>query len=352
MKVAVALSGGVDSAVTAILLKEAGYEVVGVMMRLWKKDGRFSGREACFSPDKEKDIASAAELAKKIDIPFEVIDCANEFEDFVLKYFRSELGLGRTPNPCVECNRLMKFGLLLDAVKKKFNFDKYATGHYASVTQADGRFILSRAADRKKDQSYFLWSLSQEQLSNVIFPLGGMQKDEVRSIARKYSLSAADKSDSQDFYSGDTNELLDFPVKKGKFISCDGKVLGEHNGFWNFTVGQRRGLGFAAGEPMYVYSTDACRNVVTVGPREGAVKKFFTVSDVNWVSYPMTDAPIECKVKVRSTGEPCGAVIFHDGKVTASNGIFGVCPGQSAVFYDVNSEKVICGGIIAGEESQ
>ena len=348
MKIAVGLSGGVDSSVAALLLKKAGHEVTGVTMKLWREGvyATAGRRDACFGPGEEEDIASASRLAEKLGIGYETFDCSARYEQAVLGYFKSERAAGRTPNPCVVCNRLLKFGLLADLAREKAGCDLFATGHYARTAVRGGRRVLMRGVDRKKDQSYFLWGLSQEQLSRAVFPRGDLEKSEVRRIAAEALFDSAARKDSQDFYSGDADELVALAPKKGEMVGLDGKVLGTHDGYWHFTVGQRKGLGFAAGEPMYVVSIDACRNRVIVGPREKAVRTSFSVADVNWVSSPPLDDAFECRVKVRSTGEPAGPAFFDNGVVSAPGGIFGVAPGQSAVVYAKDSDEIVLGGVI------
>ncbi len=349
MRIAVGLSGGVDSAVAALILRRAGHDVVGVTMKLWR-EGRYAGGDfdACFGPGEEKDVAEAAAFAASLGIPYETFDCADEYEQEVIRYFREERAAGRTPNPCVVCNRRMKFGLLPRLAAERLGFDRFATGHYARLCERGGRFALSRAAHAAKDQSYFLWGLSQEQLSRAMFPLGDLQKGDVRRIAREAGLPMAEKADSQDFYSGDPDELLGLAPREGTVVDLSGRVLARHDGYWHFTIGQRKGLGFAAGEPMYVCEIDACRNRVVVGRRDEAVSHEFRVdpATVNWVSMAPTDAPVECRVKVRSAGEPIGPVVYSNGTVKSEGGVFGVAPGQSAVFYDIASDALLFGAVI------
>ena len=349
MKIAVGLSGGVDSAVAALLLKREGHEVTGITMKLWR-EGRYmgGGRDACFGPGEADDIAAAESFATKLGIDYRVFDCSEEYEKIVLDYFRRERTAGRTPNPCIVCNRKMKFGLLPKMAAKELGFDKFATGHYARIVERSGRLAIARAADEGKDQSYFLWGLSQEQIARAMFPLGALSKGEVREIAREAGLPMADKADSQDFYSGDPDELLGLAPREGTIVDLSGRVLARHDGYWHFTIGQRKGLGFAAGEPMYVCEIDACRNRVVVGRRDEAVSHEFRVdpATVNWVSMAPTDAPVECRVKVRSAGEPIGPVVYSNGTVKSEGGVFGVAPGQSAVFYDIASDALLFGAVI------
>ena len=347
MKVAVGLSGGVDSSVAALMLKDAGHEVVGVTMKLWR-EGRYHGgtRDACFGAGEELDIAQAAALAERLGIEYRVLDCADAYERDVLDYFRETSLAGRTPNPCVFCNARMKFGLLPRlAHEGGLDFEAFATGHYARIVCREGRYAVQRAADAAKDQSYFLYRLSQEQLTHTLFPLGGLTKQEVRAYARAHGLDMADKPDSQDFYSGDRNELIGVEDREGDVVDLSGRVLGRHRGYWHYTVGQRKGLGIAAPEPLYVVRVDACRNQVVLGGKEALSVRSFRVDNVNWMAQAETDAPIDCSVKIRSTGAPRGPATFQGGECTVPDGIAGVAPGQSAVFYDADG-VILCGGVI------
>ena len=355
LKVAVGLSGGVDSSVAALLLKEQGHEVVGVTMKLWR--GAFKGgtRDACFGPGEADDIARAERLAKRIGIEYRVFDLSEEYERSIVRYFRETYLRGETPNPCVRCNAAFKFGLLPRlAAESGLAFDKFATGHYArTTTAADGRTELRMAADRKKDQSYFLCRLSQAQLARHLFPLGEMEKSEVRAIARRAGLDAADKPDSQDFYSGDADELVGAADLPGDIVDTHGRKLGRHRGYWHYTIGQRKGLGLSggSGDPYYVVSTSACRNEVVVGRMDEALRREFAVGAVNWVSVPATDEPLECRVRVRSAGTPL-PVVLHGGRCISRDGIFGVAPGQSAVFYGPgDDDRVLCGGTILRDQA-
>ncbi len=351
MKVAVGLSGGVDSAVAALLLKKAGHEVVGVTMKLWR-EGVFKGgsRDACFGPGEADDIAAAESFAKRIGIDYRVFDCSEEYMRSVLDYFKTEREAGRTPNPCVVCNRRLKFGMLPEVAARELDFERFATGHYARLVSIRGRLAVARAADVRKDQSYFLWGLSQEQLSRVMFPLGDLTKGEVREIAREEGLPMAEKSDSQDFYSGDCNELVGAKDVQGDIVSISGKVLGHHSGFWHYTIGQRQGIGIAAPEPLYVVGISKARNEVVVGTRAEAVSRDLHVKDVNWMAAEPTDGKIEGAVKIRSTGTPIGPAVFERGAMHVEEGLFGVAPGQSAVLYAPTGE-ILCGGVICERES-
>ena len=350
MKIAVGLSGGVDSSVVALMLKEAGHDVTGITMRLWR-EGRYRGgdRAACFGPNEEKSIAQAAEFAASIGIEHRVFDCFEDYDREIIRYFRETSLRGFTPNPCVICNAEIKFGLLPRVARRSgLDFDKFATGHYAQIVRCgNGRHAVKRAADDKKDQSYFLYRLSQEQLSGAMFPLGGMTKTEVRAFAAEKGLSTADRLDSQDFYSGDKDELIGEADREGEIVDMAGKVLGKHSGFWRYTVGQRKGIGVYGPQPHYVIRLDSCRNQVVVGSRQEAFRNEFRVEDMKWMALEPGGEAVSCRVKIRSTGLPLGPVLLKDGVCRAEgDGLFGVAPGQSAVFYD-DSGLVLCGGVIA-----
>lgn len=353
--VAVGLSGGVDSSVAALLLKERGFNVVGVTMKLWR-EGRYKGgdRDACFGAGEAEDIASANALAEKIGIEHRVFDLSSEYDERIVRYFRETYLSGKTPNPCVRCNQMMKFGLLPRLAEESgLKFDYFATGHYARVWRGDdGRMHLGRALDASKDQSYFLYRLSQEQLGRLIFPLGDMTKTDVRAKARECGLGAAERPDSQDFYSGEISELIGAADRPGTIVDVSGKVVGHHNGFWHYTVGQRKGLGIASPEPYYVVDLDACRNRVIVGRRQDAVKSSLSVDDMNWVSMAPTLARIPVSVKVRSAGTPKGPAWLEGNICTFDEGIHGVAPGQSAVFYSPDGAEILAGGIIQPSPSE
>ena len=347
MKIAVGLSGGVDSSVSALLLKEQGHEVVGITMKLWRGQYKGGPRDACFGAGEAEDIAQAEAFAKAIGIDYRVYDCSADYDRTIITYFRETYLSGRTPNPCIFCNATMKFGLLPRLAQESgLAFDKFATGHYARVERRGDRWAILRAKDLAKDQSYFLYRLSQEQLARHVFPMGELTKGEVREIARARGLLAADKPDSQDFYSGDTNELIGAPERPGNVVDSAGRVLAHHTGFWHFTIGQRKGLGIGgAGEPYYVIDLNACRNEVVVGRADEAVRTSLEVTDMNWVSIAPTDEPIPCRVKVRSAGELVPATLTA-GRCEFPSGIAGVAPGQSAVFYGAETEELLCGGVI------
>lgn len=350
-RIAVGLSGGVDSSVAALLLKEAGHDVVGITMRLWQ-EGRYEGgaRDACFGAGEMDDIATAGRFAEMIGIPYHVFDCSKEYERAIIAYFRETYLSGATPNPCVRCNAMMKFGLLPDLARRSgLEFDKFATGHYARTrTLENGRIALLRARDEAKDQSYFLCRLSQEQLRRHVFPLGELTKAEVRDIARKHGLEAAERPDSQDFYSGDVNELIGAKPQRGDFVDLQGRVVGHHDGYWRFTVGQRKGLGIGGGgTKYYVVDINACANRVIVGSADDVVKTSLSVSDMNWVSMAPTSEPLQVMVKVRSASRPQGPATLTGDRCEFPSGISGIAPGQAAVFYSApDAETLLCAGTI------
>ncbi|GHV23754.1 tRNA-specific 2-thiouridylase MnmA [Planctomycetales bacterium] len=347
MNIAVGLSGGVDSSVAAALLARAGHRVCGVTMTLWR-EGKYRGgdRDACFGPGEAADCARAARVCAALRIPHHVFDCAEEYEKIVLAYFRAEYLAGRTPNPCVRCNGLMKFGVLLAQARAAgLCFDKFATGHYVRNGERDGRQFLQMARDRAKDQSYFLYRLSQTQIGGARFPLGEMTKNEVRAVARELGLETGDLPDSQDFYSGDHRELLGAPDREGDIIDACGKVVGKHRGYWHYTIGQRKGLGVSAKQPLYVVALDAERNAVIVGSAAAVKGRAFQVDDLHWVAVAAPNGAFNATVRIRSSATPVAAKISpaSDGKwqVETATELNAIAPGQSAVFYD---DDLVMGG--------
>ena len=353
MKVLVGLSGGVDSTVAALLLKEQGYDVIGATMKIWGKDGmaaKSGHKDACYGPDEIESIEEAEKIAKNLGIPYHVIDCVEKYESIVLENFKSEYKNGRTPNPCVWCNSYVKFGALPDmAHAMGIEFDKFATGHYAGVevNEANGRYQLARGVNPKKDQSYFLYRLKQDQLSRVILPLGQYTKDEIRTIAKANGLEVAEKPDSQDFYGGDYNELLNFEEKEGNIVDLSGKILGKHKGFWNYTIGQRKGLGVSASEPLYILELRKDSNEVVVGFADKTFKKSLIANNLNWVSIENLAEERRAQAKIRSTQSPVDVTLIPQGdsvEVVFDDLQKSIAIGQSAVFYDGNI--VLGGGII------
>jgi tRNA-uridine 2-sulfurtransferase len=352
MKIAVGMSGGVDSSVAACLLKSQGHDVEGIMMSVW--DGapsQTTKKHACYGPDEAEDIAEAKRICEEIGIRFHVFNCSHDYKDIIVGDFRREYLSARTPNPCVRCNQRLKFGSLLDAARSSgLTFNYFATGHYARITKdlSTGRFLLMKGIDEFKDQSYFLYRLSQQQLSCSMFPLGHLTKNEVRDIARSFGLFVSEKKESQDFYSGDYRELLNTADKPGDIIRSDGKLIGHHTGLWNFTPGQRRGLRVSDSEPLYVIKLDSEKNSVIVGKKEECLTKNFIVFDTNLISEEKLMNENKVQVRLRSGMNPVDALISETNNFEISVDLLSphafVSPGQSAVFY--NGDTVIGGGII------
>lgn len=349
-KVIVGLSGGVDSSVCAMLLADAGYNVVGVNMSIYDKNNLQSKvrKNACYGCDETQDILEAQNFAESIGIPFYVFSCAEDYKKIVLAYFREEYLSGRTPNPCIKCNQLMKFQILPQMAKNQgINYDYFATGHYARIYNDNGWLYLQKAIDETKDQTYFLYRLNQEQLKTILFPLGEYSKEQIRKIAKKRGLKVFDKPDSQDFYSGDYSELLGVSPKKGNIVLKTGEILGQHNGFWNFTLGQRKGLGIAYPRPLYVLELNAAKNEVVVGEEELTFSKNCLVNDL---TFNLPDAFVsgEYDVKFRSTQKTVKAYLElknQELQVTFATPQKAVALGQSLVIY--KNDLLIGGGVIA-----
>jgi len=398
-RVVVGMSGGVDSTLAASLLHREGHEVTGVTMQIW--DGSIampdSGRSGCFGPGEAMDIEAAAAASGRIGIPHHVIPLADTYRREVLDYFRSEYRAGRTPNPCVMCNRAVKFGALLKAVSAMgVTFDKFATGHYARVEfdTTTGRHLLKRGIDRDKDQSYFLSRLAQETLCRVAFPLGLLTKKEVREQARECGFTDyAEKPESQDFIESDCYGVLFDETDRhpGPIEDTSGRVLGQHRGIVHYTIGQRKGLGLSGfKESLYVVRIDAARNAVIVGPQEALMSRKFVARDMNWIAAVVptagpgsietttrlglgprpTSGPESPTGRARPQAEPSLTPVtanvtvkirqqHHDAPATISfpnpqdpsrvqvefvEPQMSITPGQTAVFY--NGDTVLGGGTI------
>jgi tRNA-specific 2-thiouridylase len=374
-RVAVGLSGGVDSAVAAALLVEQGYEVFGVTMKIWSGEIRLpeGAKQACYGPDEAEDVAACERLCAKLGIQYAAIDLAKEYEEQVLAYFRREYRAGRTPNPCVICNSELKFGFLIERAQALGGgFERFATGHYARICLDErGLPRLRTALDPAKDQSYFLYRLSPETLGRVIFPLGELTKPEVRDIARRFELDLADKEESQDFVAGgDYSPLFaDRPPVGGDIVDSEGRLLGRHRGLPYYTIGQRRGLGIGASacasasagsgeggggeaEALYVIALDAERNRVVVGPNRGLFAEALRASDFRLYTAAAEGATLRGLAKIRQNHRPVPCSFEPGAKgaclVRFDDSQRAIAPGQSIVVYD-EAGFVLGGGII--EES-
>jgi tRNA-uridine 2-sulfurtransferase len=366
--VAVAMSGGVDSSTVAAVLLELRRPVVGLTMQLWNQrrlpelQGEGPAQHRCCSLD---DVYDAKRVAQHLNFPHYVVNFEEQFEQRVVRPFVDQYLAGRTPIACTNCNTDVKFEPLL-RMARQIGAERLATGHYARIRQNEttGRHQLLRARDDSKDQSYFLWGLTQEQLSRSEFPLGELTKDEVREVARRVKLPVAEKPESMELCFVPNGNYVQFihayaredgrPItdKEGDIVTEDGTVLGRHNGVHNYTVGQRKGLGFATGKPIYVLAIDPEKNRVIVGEDDALRATTFEIENVNWVSIDEPSAPLRAQVKIRHKHDPAGATIEAlpglRARITFDSPQRAITPGQAAVAYD--GDIVLAGGWIVAKQ--
>ena len=349
-KALIAMSGGVDSGVAAYFMKKEGFECVGATMKLYDNDDAFIGREqTCCTAD---DIIDAKNVASKLGIPHYVFNFKGEFEEKVIKNFVETYENGGTPNPCIVCNRYLKFEKLMQRMYE-LGLDYVVTGHYARIVEKDGRYYLKKGKDLSKDQSYVLYNLTQKQLSHTLFPLGEYSKDEIREIAEREGFLNANKKDSQDICFIPDGDYYSFIKKyrgrdyeEGNFIDKDGNVLGKHSGIIKYTIGQRKGLGLSAGHPVYVIDKNLENNTVTVGDNEDLFTKSLEAEDFNWIiEKPETEIKCKAKTRYNMTEQPC-TVRVNGEKLTVEfdSPQRAITKGQAVVLYD--GDCVLGGGTI------
>ncbi|MDP6448769.1 MAG: tRNA 2-thiouridine(34) synthase MnmA [Dehalococcoidales bacterium] len=354
-KIVVAMSGGVDSSVTAALLKEAGYQVIGVTMQIWPSnklpdENRFGG---CCGIDA---AADARKVAYQLGIPHYVMDFRDIFARKVIADFCQEYRRGRTPNPCIRCNQHIKFNALRDKARG-LGTDFIATGHYARIEKdkATGTYLLKKGVDRDKDQSYFLYPVTQEQLSHTLFPLGDFTKKKVREIARDMTLPVATKSESQEIcfipdsdYPGLLKAFVPQAARPGLILDEAGNTLGRHQGILSYTTGQRRRLGISAREPLYVIAIEPAENAIVVGPREKVFGSEFTAANLNWLAILRLTKPTAVKARIRYQHQEAEAIVSpldeYSVYVKFTEPQMAITPGQAVVFYD--GDTVLGGGTI------
>jgi tRNA-specific 2-thiouridylase len=355
-RVLVAMSGGVDSAVAAALLKEQGYDVIGITMRIWEEPLRtkmpaVKKREKRFGCcGGEPAVLDARRVAHKLGIPYYTLDFRQEFKKDVVQDFIKEYEAGRTPNPCIRCNRFIKFDILLNRCQE-FNVDYLATGHYAKIEEKNGRWLLKKGVDEKKDQSYFLYAMTQEQLSQTLMPLGNLTKSDVRKIAKDKGLVVAEKPESQeicfipdDDYPQFLKEYIPNSAKPGLIMNKQGEKIGEHKGILSYTIGQRKRIGISFSERLYVVGINLKKNAIIVGTEKESYNTELLAEDLNYIAINKLEKPLRVKAKIRSVHQAA------DAKIKPLNGnVFlkfdepqwAITPGQAVVFYD---EDIVLGG--------
>ena len=350
------MSGGVDSSVTAALLKEQGHEVIGISMQVWDHSQANSAGEELGSCCSLDDIHDARRVAEQLEIPFYAVNFEEEFRQLVIDDFVAEYFRGRTPNPCVRCNQSIKFELLL-AKARGLGAEYLATGHYARIVAGEDGLQLLKGLDPRKDQSYFLYAMTREKMASILFPLGGMNKQEVRRLAASFRLRVAEKGESQEICFIPDNDYVRFLEEErgtgcqaGKIVDRTGKILGRHDGTYRYTVGQRKGLGIAHTHPLYVIGVDSARNEVIVGHREELYSSGLTASEMKWlIPLPTGLLAATCKIRYRHQPVACQVQPLPGGKAEVHflEKEKSVTPGQSVVLYD--GDRVLGGGWIEGK---
>lgn len=354
-KVVIGMSGGVDSSVAAYILKEQGYDVIGVTMKIWQDDAKkIADDGGCCSLSAVED---ARMVANKLGIPFYVMDFQEVFQEKVINLFLDEYGKGRTPNPCIACNRYIKFEELLER-SNQLGAYYVATGHYAKkeYDEKNDRYLLKKSKADKKDQTYALFNMTQEQLKHTLFPLGDFpSKEKIRAIADELDLVVADKPDSQEicFVDDDYVDFIkknaDYKITKGNFVDTKGNILGQHQGIVNYTIGQRRGLGITFGKPAYVVDIDAEKNEVVIGDNKDTFSKGLIAKDLNFIPFDLLteEMSIEAKIRYNSRPKPAKLIPLDKDRVKVIFGeVRAVTLGQAVVFYDKENENIIGGGTI------
>ncbi|MBO4429328.1 MAG: tRNA 2-thiouridine(34) synthase MnmA [Clostridia bacterium] len=351
-KALIAMSGGVDSSVAAYIMRSNGYDCIGCTMKLYdNEDAGVPKDHSCCSLD---DVEDARSVAYKLGMPYYVFNFSDDFKEKIICKFIESYENGRTPNPCIDCNRYMKFDKLYERAKL-LGCEYVVTGHYARIDKENGRYVLKKALDASKDQSYVLYSLTQDQLAHTLFPLGGTSKDETRRIAEECGFSNAHKPDSQDICfvpDGDYAKVIALHTGKtyapGDFIDKDGSVIGTHRGIVHYTIGQRKGLGVSAATPLYVCKIDVGQNTVTLGEDRDLFSTELTVGDFNWISGEAPRDPFKCDAKIRYRQKQQPATVFpledEKVKIVFDEPQRAITPGQAAVLYD--GETVLGGGTI------
>ena len=354
-RVIVGMSGGVDSSVTAALLKREGYDVAGVIMQIYDNSTTIpeGAKHACFGPGEKEDLEDARCVAEKLGIPLYTVDLRKQYRENIITYFVNEYKAGNTPNPCAKCNREMKFGAILDELQKQgIPFDYFATGHYVRIVedQQNHRLLLKKGLDHKKDQSYFLYHFKEEQMKRFIFPLGNYSKDEIRQLAKEFGITVAEKAESQDFIAGGYQQLFDDPGEPGPIVNSKGEVIGQHKGMIYYAVGQRRGLGIAHEVPLYVIAKDAEKNTIVVGPQEELLGTSLTAKDVTWINSDHLTQSLRLRARIRYMSKEVEVEVKplpgenNRVEVTFFEPQSAISPGQVVVFYD--DDVVLGGGII------